>query len=401
MKIKHQANRMNLELHMKTDKKQITHIPVADLFLDPLNPRLGELAEETITQDKIISLIIEQFGIDDLLSSISFNGYFDAEPLVCQKRNGQLFVVEGNRRLATCLILSNDPRAKEHAKNFKYFIDLHKAQGSPNASNLPVVVFDENEDPKKISAYLGIRHIVSTKDWDSFAKARWIHETITNQGITIKDISTMTGDKSGTIKSLLSGYNFMTQLEQEQKFNRQNTIRKGRGSNVSYPFSWVYTLFNYSTAKSYLDLNFFSDDDKPNPKPIPESKLDDAVFVIDAMFGNSSKGKDALLSDSRQLSKFAEALGSPEKVRYLKQWKSLEDVSNLTTDINTRLENILFESIELLSEGFLRITAEPDKITKGTIEENEPRLIHINNILKNIKKQFTEIQTQSSNDLDL
>ncbi|MCU4500006.1 hypothetical protein [Acinetobacter radioresistens] len=386
---------------MKMDEKKITRIPVSELFLDPLNPRLGESAENTITQDKIISLIIEQFGIDDLLSSIAFNGYFDAEPLVCQKRNGQLFVIEGNRRLATCLILTNDPRAKEHAKNFKYYIDLHKEQGSPNVSKLPVVVFDENEDSKKISAYLGIRHIVSTKDWDSFAKARWIYETITNQGISIKDISTMTGDKSGTIKSLLSGYNFMTQLEQENKFNRNNTLRKGRGSNVSYPFSWVYTLFNYNTAKSYLELDFFNEDDKPNPNPIPENKLDDAVFVIDAMFGNSSKGKDALLNDSRELSKFAEALGSPEKVRYLKQWKSLEEVNNLTTDINTRLENILFDSIELLSEGFLRITAEPEKITTDTIKISEPRLVHINNILKNIKKQFTEIQTKSSSDFDL
>src|SRR5690606_14364224 len=230
---------------MKIDEKKITRIPVSELLLDPLNPRLGESAENTITQDKIISLIIEQFGIDDLHSSIAFNGYFDAEPLVCQKRNGQLFVIEGNRRLATCLILTHDPRAKEHVKNFKYYIDLHKEQGSPNVSELPVVIFDENEDSKKISAYLGIRHIVSTKDWDSFAKARWIHETITNQGISIKDISTMTGDKSGTIKSLLSGYNFMTQLEQEKKFNRNNTLRKGRGSNVSYPFSWVYTLLNY------------------------------------------------------------------------------------------------------------------------------------------------------------
>src|SRR5690606_32818281 len=115
----------------------------------------------------------------------------------------------------------------------------------------------------------------------------WIHETITNQGISIKDISTMTGDKSGTIKSLLSGYNFMTQLEQEKKFNRNNTLRKGRGSNVSYPFSWVYTLLNYNTAKNYLELDSFNEDDKPNPNPIPENKLDDAVFVIDAMFGNS------------------------------------------------------------------------------------------------------------------
>ncbi|EPG5885263.1 hypothetical protein LLI60_003458, partial [Acinetobacter baumannii] len=364
---------------MIPNDQSIKHFPVEKLFLDPLNPRLGESAGETITQEQIISLIINDFGIDDLLSSMAFNGYFDAEPLVCQERDGQLFVIEGNRRLVTSLILSGDHRAKEHAKNFNYFTKLHQEKGSPNVSRLPVVIFPATEEPKRISAYLGIRHIVSTKDWDSFAKARWIHETIINQNISIKDISTMTGDKSGTIKSLLSGYNFMTQLEQEKKFNRNNTIRKGRGSNVSYPFSWVYTLFNYPSARNYLNLSFFDENEQPNPKPIPQERLDDALFVVDAMFGNSSKGKDALLSDSRELPKFAEALGNPEKVYFLKKGKSLKEVNTLTTDINTRLENIFFECIELLEDGSNRITKEPKKITKITITESEPKIVNINN----------------------
>lgn len=386
---------------MVTTDKAITRIPVNQLFLDPLNPRLGESAGATVPQEKIISLIINNFGIDDLLSSMAFNGYFDAEPLVCQERDGQLFVIEGNRRLVTSLILSGDPRAQEHAKNFNYFIKLHEQQGSPNVSELPIVVFPTSENPKRISAYLGIRHIVSTKDWDSFAKARWIHETIMSQNISIKDISTMTGDKSGTIRSLLSGYNFMTQLEQERKFNRNNTVRKGRGSNVSYPFSWVYTLFNYPTARNYLNLSFFDDNEQPNPKPIPEDKLDDAIFVVDAMFGNSAKGSDALLSDSRELPKFAEALGNPEKVYFLKKGRSLKEVTNLTTDINTRLENIFFECIELLQDGSNRITKEPSKITKASITDSEPKIVNINSLLKQIKQQFIDIQKDEKDELDL
>ncbi|OUY07025.1 hypothetical protein [Acinetobacter populi] len=386
---------------MNINDNLIKHIPVNELFLDPMNPRLGELGGKTITQQQIISLIIENFGIDDLLSSMAFNGYFDAEPLVCQEKNGQLFVIEGNRRLVTSLILSGDPRAEEYAKNFKYFIKLHRDQGSRNVSELPVVIFPENEDPGKISAYLGIRHIVSTKDWDSYAKARWIHETIINKKISIKDISTMTGDKSGTIKSLLSGYNFMTQLEQERKFKRDNTVRKGRGSNVSYPFSWVYTLFNYPTARNYLELNFFDENEQPNPRPIPQEKLDDAVFVVDAMFGNSETGQSALLGDSRELPRFAEALGNPEKVYFLKQGESLKDVTNLTTDINTRLENIFFECIKLLQEGSNRIIIDKDKISDTTIIESERKIKNVNEVLRMINKQFTELKIENSDGLEL
>lgn len=378
-----------------------THLNISELLLDPLNPRLGESAAETISQQKIISLIVNNFGIDDLLSSMSFNGYFEAEPLVCQKRNGQYYIIEGNRRLVTCLILGQDPRAADHIRDFKYFIDLHERQGKPNVTNLPVVIFEENEDPKKISAYLGIRHIVSTKDWDSFAKARWINETITNQKISIKDISTMTGDKSGTIKSLLSGYNFMNQLETERKFNRDATVRKGRGSNVSYPFSWVYTLFNYPAARNFLELEFFNEEDKPKSRPIPESKLDDAVFVIDALFGNSNKGQDSLLKDSREIPKFAEALGNPEKVYFLKKGKSLLEVNNLTTNVNERLENIFFECIESLEDARDRITKDPNEISQKTIMESESKILHINKLLKSIRQQFMDIQSGSKDDLDL
>lgn len=386
---------------MITTDRTIRHIPVSELFLDPLNPRLGESANETITQEKIITLIIDDFGIDDLLSSMAFNGYFDAEPLVCQERDGQLYVIEGNRRLVTSLILSGDPRAKEHAKNFNYYIRLHSEQGSPNVSELPVVVFPADEEPKRISAYLGIRHIVSTKDWDSFAKARWIHETISNQKISIKDISTMTGDKSGTIKNLLSGYSFMTQLENETQFNRNNTIRKGRGSNVSYPFSWVYTLFNYPAARNYLELQFFDENEQPNPRPIPETRLDDALFVIDAMFGNSAKGQNALLSDSRELPKFADALGNPEKVYFLRNGKSLQEVTHLTTDINKRLEAIFYECIERLEEGSNRITKDSGNLAASTIKETEPKIKNVNELLKRIKQQFIEIQNNSTDELDL
>lgn len=378
-----------------------THLNISELLLDPLNPRLGESAAETISQQKIISLIVNNFGIDDLLSSMSFNGYFEAEPLVCQKRNGQYYIIEGNRRLVTCLILGQDPRAENHIRDFKYFIDLHERQGKPNVTNLPVVIFEEDEDPKKISAYLGIRHIVSTKDWDSFAKARWINETITNQKISIKDISTMTGDKSGTIKSLLSGYNFMNQLETERKFNRDATVRKGRGSNVSYPFSWVYTLFNYPAARNFLELEFFNEEDKPKSRPIPESKLDDAVFVIDALFGNSNKGQDSLLKDSREIPKFAEALGNPEKVYFLKKGKSLLEVNNLTTNVNERLENIFFECIESLEDARDRITKDPKEISQKTIMESESKILHINKLLKSIRQQFMDIQSGSNDDLDL
>lgn len=45
-----------------------------------------------------------------------------------------------------------------------------------------------------------MRHIVSTKDWDSYAKAAWISRTIKEGDMSVSDISTMIGDRNSTIK---------------------------------------------------------------------------------------------------------------------------------------------------------------------------------------------------------
>ncbi|HCO7073693.1 TPA: hypothetical protein OBS14_003845 [Escherichia coli] len=55
--------------------------------------------------------------------------------------------------------------------------------------------------------------------------------------MSVSDISTMIGDRNSTIKRLLSGYNFIKQMESAGKYNKDDSVKKGRGSNTSYPFS--------------------------------------------------------------------------------------------------------------------------------------------------------------------
>src|SRR3989442_11252725 len=99
-------------------KKEIVPLPLYELHLDPDNPRFGMMAGRFSNETDILDFIVEQFGVQDVLSSIAVNGYFSSEPILARRKiaHGPLEVAEGNRRLVACLILAGDPRAKNQKK---------------------------------------------------------------------------------------------------------------------------------------------------------------------------------------------------------------------------------------------------------------------------------------------
>lgn len=327
--------------------KQIKPIQLDKLLLDPNNPRFAEFIGERSTQRDILNIIVRQFGVDDVLSSIAVSGYFSAEPLVCREMNdGTYVVVEGNRRLAAMLILSGDPRSEDHASRRDKYAGIHAAHGNPPFDPVPAIVFTKDDGNDALLSYLGVRHIVSTKEWDSFAKAAWISNALKNSNLTLSDIAEMIGDTRGTIQRMLLGFHFVEQAVSEGQFNPGNSLRKGRGSNTQYPFSWVYTILGYEPVKKFLSL----DGDPENPKPIPEDKLDNAGLVISAMFGDSSKGKSPSIGDSREISDLARVLANPAKVAYLKQGKAVKEIERLTQPLDELLGGALVAVLDSLRE---------------------------------------------------
>ncbi len=110
--------------HSLVDNKQVTYVELAQLDFDAGNPRFGRTADAPRSQTEILDFIVNEFSVDDVLSSIAVNGFFVAEPLICREQDtgSRLTVVEGNRRLAACLILANDPghvtnREKSNSSN--------------------------------------------------------------------------------------------------------------------------------------------------------------------------------------------------------------------------------------------------------------------------------------------
>lgn len=336
------------------DPRAITPYALADLLLDEDNPRFG-MQDRGSSQEALLDLIVEKFGVDDVLSSLAVNGYFTAEPMVCRQLEGanKAVVVEGNRRLAACLIITADKRAANQAKRTAEYRVVWEAHGCPPIDPVPTIMFGPHEQEDAILSYLGVRHIASSQAWDSYAKAAWIARVVEQNKLTVADVSSMIGDQHSTVARLLEGYYLVRQLQNEGMFQPEDSVRGGRGSVTDYPFSWVYTALNYRSIREFLRLG----DRQAAANPLDRATLPKGRLLLEAMFGNKSKGRNASLSDSRQIGLLANAVASPEKVHLLEQGKTVEEIETLTLPLEETLSQGLGQARDLLKELVTRLAA--------------------------------------------
>lgn len=366
--------------------RKVGHFKLSELLLDPNNPRFGGLGDKA-DQAKIVEFITKQFGVEDVLASLATNGYFQSEPLVArQTKDNKLVVVEGNRRLAACLILAGDPRAKEVSELRPNKISQ---TWSPD-TEVPVLVFDENEQ-SSLLPYLGVRHIVGSQPWDSFAKARWIDMVVNEGQMTLQDIESAIGDTNRTITRMLDGYRFITQLIDAGHFKPSDSHRRGKGSNTGFPFSWVYTLLDYSQVRDYLAL---APRTKAEKKPIPARSLTAATKSMVYMFGD--KENLPSIKNSRQIADLADALSDPVKRKMLEQGIAIDQVIERSQKPTDRMATLLLQSETALraANGVLaEATLEPKAATPLVSTANV-----IRNLAGSLFKGLQEAAFPSDND---
>ena len=175
------------------------------------------------------------------LVSIAVNGFFDSEPLVGIRleKEKRIRILEGNRRLAACLILTGDARAAGQKRLREQYSKMHEENGRKRVNPVPVIVYKGKNAWKEVLPYVGVRHIVGFLEWDSYAKAAWVDQVLRDHRLSLKEVMEMLGDKNDTARRMLAGYRFVNQLIRTGQFRPDQSQRKGRGSNPDYPFSWV------------------------------------------------------------------------------------------------------------------------------------------------------------------
>lgn len=363
---------------------------LSDLLLDMSNPRFGSHAEQSKEQAKLLDMIVDEYGVDDVLSSIAVNGYFTAEPLVGMRaENGKIRIKEGNRRLAACLILGDDPRAKGHVRRAKNFQEIQKDAKQEPIVTLPVIVL---ESESAITAYLGVRHIVSAKQWDASAKAQWVANVV-ESGVSLSELKRMLGDEFNTVPRILEGHYFVKQLVDENRFIPSESRRRGRGSNPEFPFSWLYTALGYGAIRQWLGLEDRNAENMQS-KPIPPQKMDDAAKLPVFLFGNSGKNKAAAIEDSRQIAELARVIAAPDGLRHLERGKNVTEVLELLQPPTVRVINHLDDARDILTQALAPLMA--GEINREQARELEIPSDAVIKLATNIRNEIKKIIFDSS-----
>jgi len=369
-------------------------IQISDLYLDDKNPRFGEL-ERRVEQSQLVDLIIDKFGIEDIVSSLAVNGFFAAEPLVCVRhKNETLVVKEGNRRLCACIVLKGERRAVRQHKLTVRVQKLWDDRGKPAIEPVPVLIFEENGPAADtMLSYLGVRHIAAAQPWDSYAKASWVAKITDETGRPVSKIAEMIGDQHSTVVRLLEGYHFIRQLIDRGEFRPDDSQRRGRGSVSEYPFSWIYTILGYKATRDFCGLN---ERVSERPNPIPDDKLSNAAMVVQTMFGSRSYGRSAAVVDSRQLSDLAKAFADPDKVTLLGSGKDLITVLNTTKPIEVKLEEDLGQVRSILSDLVSTISETPPSI--ATAKQHLGTSVKVRSSASNLARRLKEISDKEFED---
>ena len=280
-----------------------------DLYLDPLNPRVGRHnMRSDVSQGKILDLIAD-WVLDELAYSYLENGGFwlhEALYVVKEVLYGEerLVVVEGNRRLAALKYLKDAYEGNPASLKWK-IISESADPPSDLFAKVPYLLVKQREE---LQAFLGFQHVTGIKQWDADAKAYFVAKMIDEQGMTYKQVMRMIGSTTPAVRRNYIAYRVLLQIE--------NNVEDYDRERAEESFSILYMILETVGAKKFLQIDIEAD---PHivKNPVPETHIQNLGDFAHWLYGSSES--DPIITNSRQISKFAKVLGSSEAVDYLER----------------------------------------------------------------------------------
>ena len=267
-----------------------TKVSVGQLRLDRDNPRLLGEAKDS-PDEAIIARLYRSADLNELLASISTNGYLDIEPLVVTTHpdTDELIVLEGNRRLATLRLLREPDLVDRIAQLQKVKITIPRLDDDSLRSTFDCVSVYPVASRERARSFIGFKHINGPAKWTAYAKARFAadwYKTRTAEHGTLEDIARAIGDRHDTIKRMVSAIYVLDQARANDLFEvRDRNIRK-------FNFSHLYTALSRSQYMNYLGLDYTWARYTPVTNPVPPDKLDRLRKILVWIYG--SKKDDVL-----------------------------------------------------------------------------------------------------------
>ena len=275
------------------------------LRLDPDNPRLAA-EDRGSSEERLIEILLNKFNLQELAESIITSGYVELDPLVCVREDSSLVVLEGNRRLATLKLLLDPSQAPEkYQETWNAYQQRLSAESLQAIKNISVVVFSDRNDPA-VRSYIGFRHVTGILPWRPFEKAAYISMLALEQGWSYSEIAERLGSYPKHVERHFIAYRLVCQA-QEHNFPGFDQMADS--------FGVLVRALQASGVEDYLGINY-PGDPTHSLEPIPRDKLEDLQSFVRWTFG--TEDQEAILTDSRQLTRWGRILQSDDAVKYLK-----------------------------------------------------------------------------------
>ena len=362
------------------EPETITKVKTEQLRLDRLNPRLlGESKHES--DEAIIARLYRAAELDELLQSITANGYMDIEPLVVMSdhNNNGFIVLEGNRRLATLRLLQEPElvRKIEKLEGLKIRIPgIKNISLEDTFKEVSVYRVNSREDAR---AFIGFKHINGLKKWNAYAKAKYATEWYkTNKDSQqLEYIAQSIGDRHDTIKRMIYAIYVLEQAREEDLFDVEDRY------HIKFSFSHLYTALSWSHYMQYIGLDLTWRTYDPSPDPVPKEKLKELRKMLVWIYGSKKDNLPPVIqSQNPDIKRLGEVIAHPQGRHVLEATRNLDRAHSSTEPIDKNLTASLIRARDNIRDaaGSLRAydgqdqslldIAEDVKETSGIIYSN-------------------------------
>ena len=319
---------------MTIELETTAKVSVDRLRLDRENPRL--VGEATDASDEwIIARLYRSAELDELLQSISTNGYLDIEPLVViQAADADvLTVLEGNRRLATLRLLTEPELAQRIEKAENISIPVPAVDDAVRGTLNEVSAY-RVADRESARAFIGFKHINGPAKWDAYAKATFAAEWYRvgqADGVGLEEIAAAIGDRHDTVKRMVSAIYVLEQARENQLFDIDDRYAR------KFNFSHLYTALSRSQYMEFLGLEAAWARHDPRPDQVPREKLDQLKQVLVWIYGSKADGVEPVVrTQNPDIKRLGEVLVNIEARHVLDQTGNLDQAHASTKSVDTR-----------------------------------------------------------------
>jgi len=339
---------------------QFIPVKIADLHLDPENPRLPERLKNA-SEKEVLNWMLSDATLVDLMASIAENGFFNGEPILVVEEGGKHIVVEGNRRLGAIKLLNNPELASESPRTVKTISETATTKGTHPFEVW--VYMCKNRD--EVRNYLGFRHVSGVKQWPLISKARYLFDLFIKKERfdydVYKELAREIGSKGNYVRKLVIGYQAFQIIKTRNWFGMGEYLNE-----ESFDLSLISEVLNtQSSVAEYagIDVNLEKPFEQVNPETFEQ--LSKWLYQI------TETGRTRI-GDNRNLRLLNKILQNDEaKKAFIEDGKSITEAAELTDLSDENIRYYLNEASNNLNEAqkLIHKAKSPTKKDEDLLEE--------------------------------